>query len=107
LQPHPLYRVDGRDLYIDLPLTPWEAVLGAAVQLPTLGGTVELNVKPGTTAGQRLRLAKRGLAAADGTMGALYAVVVVEVPKTVSTRERELLQQLATASDFNPRRHFA
>ena len=107
LQAHPLYRVDGRDLYIDLPLTPWEAVLGAAVQLPTLGGTVELNVKPGTTAGQRLRLAKRGLAAADGTMGALYAVVSVEVPKTVSTRERELFQQLAAASGFNPRKHFA
>jgi curved DNA-binding protein len=107
LQPHPLYRPDGRDLYIDLPLAPWEAVLGASVHVPTLAGTVELSVKPGTTAGQKLRLAKRGLASADGHIGALYAVVRIEVPKTVSDRERELLQQLAAASNFNPRKHFA
>jgi len=107
LQPHPLYRPDGRDLYIDLPLTPWEAVLGASVHVPTLAGTVELSVKPGTTAGQKLRLAKRGLASADGNIGALYAVVRIEVPKTVGAREHELLEQLAAASNFNPRKHFA
>jgi curved DNA-binding protein len=106
LQPHPLYRVDGRDLYLDLPLAPWEAVLGASVHVPTLGGTVELSIKPGTTAGQKLRLAKRGLALADGSAGALYAVVKIEVPKTVGTREHELLEQLAAASNFNPRPHF-
>jgi curved DNA-binding protein len=104
--PHPLYRVSGRDLYVDLPLTPWEAVLGAAVQIPTLGGTVELNIKPGTTAGQKLRLARRGLPQSDGSVGDLYAVTHIEVPKTVSERERELYEQLAAVSDFNPRRHF-
>jgi curved DNA-binding protein len=107
LQPHPLYRPDGRDLYMDLPLAPWEAMLGASVHVPTLAGTVELTVKPGTTAGQKLRLVKRGLASADGSLGALYAVVRIEVPKTVSAHEHELLKQLAAASNFNPRRHFA
>ncbi|MGB2904343.1 MAG: DnaJ C-terminal domain-containing protein [Candidatus Dechloromonas phosphoritropha] len=107
LQPHPLYRIDGRDLYIDLPLTPWEAVLGAAVHIPTLGGTVELNVKPGTSAGQKLRLAKRGLPTTDGSVGALYAVIRIEVPTTPDATERELFQQLAATSKFNPRQYFA
>jgi curved DNA-binding protein len=98
--------VSGRDLYIDLPLAPWEAVLGSAVQIPTLGGTVELNIKPGTTAGQRLRLARRGLPQSDGNAGDLYAVVHIDVPKTVSPRERELYEELGKVSNFNPRRHF-
>ncbi|HJW55616.1 MAG TPA: DnaJ C-terminal domain-containing protein [Burkholderiaceae bacterium] len=106
IKPHPLYQVSGRDLYIDLPLAPWEAVLGAAVQLPTLGGTVELNIKPGTVTGQRLRLARRGLPSADGGAGDLYAVVTIDVGKTVKPRERELYEQLAAASDFNPRKRF-
>ncbi len=69
LQPHPLYRVSGRDLYLDLPLAPWEAVLGAAVEVPTPGGPVEINVPAGTAAGRKLRLAKRGLPAAGGQGG--------------------------------------
>lgn len=106
LQPHPLYRISGRDLYIDVPLAPWEAVLGAEVKLPTLGGTVELSIQPGTGAGQKLRLAKRGLASADGSVGALYAVVRIEVPQRVSPDERQLFEQLAAKSTFNPRKHF-
>ncbi|MDY7537422.1 DnaJ C-terminal domain-containing protein [Undibacterium sp. RTI2.1] len=106
-QAHPLYRLSGRDLYMDLPLTPWEAVLGKIIQLPTLEGAVELTIKPGTIAGQKLRLAKRGLLSANGDIGALYAVVQIQVPKTVSPREHELFEQLAAVSDFNPRRHFA
>src|SRR5258708_28642351 len=61
LQPHPLYRVTGHDLYLDLPLAPWEAALGASVEVPTLAGPVRLKVPPGTNTGQKLRLAKRGL----------------------------------------------
>lgn len=105
VQPHPIYRISGRDLYMDLPLTPWEAVLGAKVEVPTLGGTVELTIRPGTTSGQRLRLAGRGLPQSDGTAGDLYAVVQIEVPKTLTPRERELYEQLAAASGFNPRAH--
>jgi curved DNA-binding protein len=106
LQPHPLYRVSGRDLYLDLPLTPTEAVLGATVEVPTPRGRVELKVAPGTAAGRQLRLAKRGLPAPDGGHGDLYAVVHIEVPKSPNARERELYAELAKASDFNPRAHF-
>lgn len=106
IAPHPLYRVSGNDLFIDLALAPWEAVLGAAVEIPTLGGYVELDIKPGTHAGQRLRLAKRGLHAPDGSVGYLYAVVQIAVPTKVSKREQELYEQLAAVSDFKPRAHF-
>ncbi|PWF43640.1 DnaJ C-terminal domain-containing protein [Massilia glaciei] len=106
LTPHPLYRVDGRDLYMDLPLAPWEAVLGAVIRVPTLDGPVELNVRAGSTGGQRLRLPKRGLRAPDGGVGALYAVIVIKVPSTVSDAERALYQQLEAASDYQARPHF-
>ncbi|MDB5933316.1 MAG: molecular chaperone DnaJ [Massilia sp.] len=107
LTPHPLYRISGRDLYMDLPLAPWEAVLGTVIRVPTLDGPVELNVKPGATAGQQLRLAKRGLRASDGGRGALHAVIVITVPTSVSEAERALYRQLADASDFDPRPQFA
>lgn len=106
IAPHPLYRISGRDLYLDLPLAPWEALLGAVIEVPTLGGKVELNIKPGTSAGQRLRLAKRGLPSPSGTAGDLYVVVQIQVPKKLGKQERELYEQLAAVSDFNPRRHF-
>ena len=107
LAPHPLYRVDGNNLYMDLPLTPWEAALGTSVKVPTLGGTVELNIPAGTTAGRQLRLAKRGLPNAKGEMGDLFAVVKIDIPKTATDKERELFTQLAAASTFNPRAHFS
>ncbi len=106
VQIHRLYRVSGRDLYMDLPLAPWEAVLGATIRVPTLDGPVELNVKAGSTAGQQLRLAKRGLRAADGSIGALYAVIVITVPAKVNDAERALYQQLAAVSDYQARPHF-
>ncbi|MFJ2988712.1 DnaJ C-terminal domain-containing protein [Collimonas sp. NPDC087041] len=101
--PHPLYRVTGKDLYIDLPLAPWEAVLGANVQVPTLGGKVELSIPAGTAANRQFRLAKRGLPSASGEQGNLYAVIRIEVPKAATQRERELFEQLAAESTFNPR----
>lgn len=106
IAPHPLYRVVGRDIHMDLPLAPWEAALGASVELPTPGGTVEMTVKPGTGSGRKLRLGKRGLPAPDGGAGDLYAEVRIEVPKTVSKTEKELFEQLAAKSSFNPRSHW-
>ncbi|WP_211473973.1 DnaJ C-terminal domain-containing protein [Collimonas humicola] len=105
LIPHPLYRVTGKDLYFDLPLAPWEAVLGAVVQVPTLGGKVELNIPAGTAANRQFRLARRGLPSASGEQGNLYAVVRIEVPKAPTARERELFEQLAAESAFDPRQH--
>jgi curved DNA-binding protein len=106
LDPHPLYRVTGHDLYLDLPLAPWEAVVGAVVEVPTLGGPVELKVPPNTRAGQQLRLSKRGLPRPGGGEGDLYAIVQIVVPAAASERERELYKQLAAGSPFNPRAHF-
>lgn len=102
-QPHPLYRVSDRDLFIDLPLAPWEAALGATVEIPTLGGAVEMKIPAGTVAGRKLRLSGRGLPDATGKHGDLYAIVKIDVPAKPSARERELLQKLAAESSFNPR----
>ena len=105
LAPHRLFRVSGRNLYLDLPLAPWEAVLGTSVEIPTLGGPVRLTIREGTQAGQQLRLAKRGLPK-PGHEGDLYAIVQIVVPPTPTARERELYTQLSQGSSFNPRAHF-
>ncbi|HZI84726.1 MAG TPA: DnaJ C-terminal domain-containing protein [Casimicrobiaceae bacterium] len=106
LEPHPLFRVTGHDLYLDLPLAPWEAVLGTSVELPTPSGAVMLKVPPGTHAAQHLRLGKRGLPKPRGGEGDLYAIVQVVVPSAVSETEKALYRQLAEGSTFNPRAHF-
>ena len=105
VQSHPLYRAEALDLYMDLPLAPWEAVLGASVDVPTPAGRVTLKVPPGTHAGQKLRLSGRGLSRPDGTSGHLYAVAQIVVPTVVDERQRELFTQLKDASAFNPRAH--
>ena len=106
LAPHRLYRVSGHDLSLDLPLAPWEAALGTTVEIPTPGGKVELTIKPGTSSGQRMRLAKRGLPRPDDAAGDLYAVIQVVVPKHLSARDEALYRQLAAQTDFHPRAHF-
>jgi curved DNA-binding protein len=106
LHPHPLYRVNGHDLYLDLPLAPWEAALGATVNVPTLAGAVSLKVPSGTSAGRKLRLAKRGLPRPNGGAGDLFAIVQIAVPTVLTDRERALFKELADSSTFNPRGHF-
>ena len=104
LQPHHLYRPDGHDLYLDLPLAPWEAALGATIEVPTPGGSVQLKVPAGTAAGSKLRLSARGLPRPKGGSGDFYAVAKIVMPKVWPERARELLQELAAATaDFSPR----
>lgn len=100
LAPHAVFRPDRHDLYFDLVLSPWEAALGAEVEIPTLEKPVLLTVPPGTRAGRKLRLRGRGLAPEHSD---LYAIVHIDVPATLSTRERELFQELAKVSSFKPR----
>jgi curved DNA-binding protein len=107
LHPHPLFRPSGHDLYLDLPLAPWEAALGATVEVPTLDGAVNLKIPPGTTAGRKLRLGKKGLPRPGGGEGDLYAIVQIVNPTVISDRERELFKELGEVSRFNPRGHFA
>ncbi|HEX7327613.1 MAG TPA: DnaJ C-terminal domain-containing protein [Casimicrobiaceae bacterium] len=102
---HPLYRMDGLDLHVDLPLAPWEAVLGASVEIPTPAGRVALKVPAGTRSGQTLRLAGRGMTRADGKAGHLYAHAQIAVPTVVDDKQRALYRQLAESSAFDPRAH--
>lgn len=104
IAPHPRYRVDGRDLYVDLPLAPWEAALGTSVAVQTPGGETKVKVPPGTSSGKRLRLRERGLPHPRGRHGHLYAEVKIVVPAKLTDEERRLFEQLAATSTFEPRR---
>ncbi|GAA3342351.1 J domain-containing protein [Amorphoplanes nipponensis] len=103
LAPHPRYRVEGRDITVDLPVAPWEAALGASVPVDTPGGPVRVQVPPGSSTGRRLRLRGRGMPHPRGTAGDLYAEVRIVVPPQPSAAERALWQRLAEASGFDPR----
>ena len=100
LAPHAVFRPDRHDIYFDLLLTPWEAALGADIEVPTLDQPVLLTVPPGTRAGRKMRLRGRGLVADHSD---LYAIVHIDVPATLSDRERALYEELAKISAFNPR----
>ena len=103
LRPHPNFRVEDRDLYVDLPVAPWEAALGAEVEVPTLEGTTRVKVPPGSSTGRKLRLRGQGMPGPRGGHGDLYATVKVMVPKHLSDEERKLFEQLAEVSNFDPR----
>ncbi len=103
LLPHPVYRVRGRDLHVELRLAPWEAALGTSVAVDTPGGEAKVKVPHGTSSGKRLRLRGRGLPDPRGTPGDLYAEARIMVPPRPSRTERQLFEQLAAASGFNPR----
>jgi curved DNA-binding protein len=103
LAPHAVFRSDKHDLHFDLALAPWEAALGGDIEVPTLDGPVVLTVPPGTRTGRKLRLRGRGLANGHGGHGDLYAAVHIDVPATLTERERELFKELGAASRFNPR----
>ena len=105
--PDPHYRVTGDDLEMELPLWPWQAVLGGEVRVDTPDGPVTLKVPPGTQSGSRLRLRGRGLPRADGSRGDLYAIARIVVPERPSAREREAYEALkrgATAPTDRPAR---
>lgn len=105
LAAHPDFRVRGGDLYYDLDLAPWDAVLGTTVQVPTLTGPVSVRIPPGTQAGQQLRVRGRGLPAGGGQpAGDLYILVRVQVPKKLTEEERKLWKRLRAISTFDPRR---
>ncbi len=105
LQAHPLFKAAGHDLYLDLPVAPWEAALGASVDVPTMEGRVRVKVPSGAKSGQKLRLAGKGLPKPVGGHGDLYAVLQVVTPPSLSSREKELFEELGKASSFNPRAH--
>ncbi|MEA2285210.1 MAG: curved DNA-binding protein, partial [Solirubrobacteraceae bacterium] len=104
IRKHPRFRLDGNDLYVDLPVAPWEAALGASVEVPTLDGTARVNVPPGSSSGRRLRLRGEGMPGPGDASGDLYAVVKIMVPTKLSKKERELFERLRDVSKFDPRK---
>ena len=104
IAPHPRYRLDERDLYVELRLAPWEAALGTSLALDTPGGEVKVKVPGGTSSGRRIRLAGRGLPNPKGKAGDLYAEARIMVPSRLSRAERRLFEQLAAESNFDPRK---
>ncbi len=107
LLPHPLFRAEGHNLQLDVPLAPWEAALGAEIEIPTLDARVTLKIPPGSKAGHRLRLTGKGLPKPKGGAGDLYAVLTIAVPETLSERERALYEELREASSFKPRENLS
>ncbi|MGJ7507491.1 DnaJ C-terminal domain-containing protein [Variovorax sp. GT1P44] len=104
IAPHKLYRVEDRDLYMTLPITPTEGALGAKVQVPTpSGGVVEVTVPPNARNGLKLRLKERGLPGKPP--GNLYLLIEIALPPADTEAARKAYEQLAQAAPFDPRRH--
>ena len=100
---HPQYTPSGSDLLVSLPVTPWEAALGAKVDLVLPDGSIKLSIPAGTQSGAKLRVKGRGFSKKQGERGDVLAEVRIAVPKTLSEEEREALEHLQKISQFNPR----
>ena len=100
---HPDFRVENDELHCDVELAPWEAALGATVSVRTLHGPVQIRIPSGTQAGHRLRVRGRGMPLLNDGRGDLYCVISIQVPEKLTDREKELWEQLARESRFNPR----
>lgn len=103
IAPHPHYRVEGRDLYLTLPVAPWEAALGASVPVPTLDGPVKMKIPAGAREGQTLRLKGKGLPGSP--RGDEYVVLSIAMPPKQTDTSRQLFEQLSREVPFNPRAH--
>jgi curved DNA-binding protein len=100
---HPLYRIDGRDVYLDLPLTPWEAALGATIKIPTPEGRVDLTIPAGTRNGRQLRLKNRGIP--GNPPGHLYVIARLTLPTADDENARMLYRKMRDEMPYNPRKH--
>ncbi|MGR8980654.1 MAG: DnaJ C-terminal domain-containing protein [Gammaproteobacteria bacterium] len=98
---HRYFQAKGRDIYLDLPITPWEAALGATVSVPTLGGKVELKIPPGSQSGKQLRLKGRGLPSQPA--GDQYVTLKIVTPPADSEAAKKLYEQMAKLMPLNPR----
>jgi DnaJ-class molecular chaperone len=101
--PDSIFRVKGDDTEIEVDISPWEAALGAAIQVPTLDGRADIRVPPAVTAGQKLRLRGQGLNIRGGGRGDHFVKLRVAVPKKLTPEEKRLFEELQKVSDFNPR----
>ncbi len=100
-RPHPFYHVEGKDVFLDLPVAPWEAALGAMVKVPTPSGTVDLKIPANSTGGRKLRLKGRGIPAREP--GDLYVVLQIALPPAQNEAARSAYREFEKALKFNPR----
>lgn len=100
---HSNFRVENGTLHHDLEISPWEAVLGGVVVIPTPEGSATIKIPAGSQSGHKIRMRGRGLPAEDGSIGDLIINLKVQVPPAASGRERQLWEELARTSEFNPR----
>jgi DnaJ-class molecular chaperone len=100
--PHPYFRREGLDIYVDVPISLYEAIQGTKVDVPTLDGSVTLTIPPGTSSGAKLRIKGRGIER-GGDKGDQYVVVKVIVPKTMDDESKELLKQIEAKNPVNAR----
>lgn len=105
LQNHPLYKVQGEDVVLNLPLTPWEAALGTKVQIPTLKGMISMNIPAGTQSGAKLRIKDRGLGKGE-KVGSQFVVVQIHTPPADTDEAKNFYQKMAEEMPLNPRTHF-
>jgi len=105
LAAHPFFKLEGADIRCQVPVTPSEAVLGGAVEVPTLDGLVKMTVPPGLTHGKRLRLANKGYPTGKGERGDQLVEIQIAVPKSLTAEEKELYEQLRQIETFKPRKN--
>ena len=97
---HPVYRAEGRDLYLQLPITPWEAALGATIKAPTPAGKIDLKIPAGSNSGSKLRLKGRGIP--GNPPGDIYVTLSVVVPPATTEQDKQLYTEMADKMGFNP-----
>ena len=105
LREHPLYRLEDKDIYMEVPITPWEAALGETISIPTLGGKVSLKVPAGSQSGKKMRVKGRGLPGTEP--GDLYVVLSVSTPPADTKEQKEYYAQMKSLFAWNPRQHLA
>ena len=101
IQPHRLFRLDGRDVILRLPITPWEAAIGATLKVPTLSGSVELKITAGMQSGQKMRLKGKGMPGARP--GDQFVEIMIHTPPADDAESRRFYEQMQSRFDFNPR----
>ena len=104
-EPHPLFTVSKRDIFLVLPVTPWEAALGATIAVPTLGGKVDLKLPANSQTGQKLRLKGRGLSSKT-QVGNQYVTLAIHTPAAKTAEQRKLYETMAQLMPYNPRSGF-
>ena len=104
ITPHRLFKLEGKDILLDLPITPWEATLGARVEVPTLGGRVETKIPAGSQSGKKLRLKKRGLS--GNPEGDQIVTLQIMMPEATSDQDKSYFEDMAQRFSFNPREKF-